>query len=231
MKRKCELLMEIILQRVFTALFAIVSCCFLRFGKITIFSKGNAGAKNLLFGLRRGKRGRRLGLKICSTKNKAALVGLKRDSEKKTFILIDEGGGCDTGISDPVQEVFYYSQIQFAGAIEPKSGKPGLDLTQGFIIYNGLNDSFLESFAHFKNHPPLHTFSAAYLEKDSILDISENRLLVRSGYLTTIRKLPAKKDEQSFEINQFGSGEEMELGKSGLAFYSKSGLVKKEPQE
>lgn len=91
-----------------------------------------------------------------------------------------------------------------------------MDMLPGFIVYNGLNES-LKSLAHFQSHPSLQIFSAAYFQKDTILDISENRLRVRRGYLTVIRAIPANAGKINFEISQFGGGEEMAIGKIGIA--------------
>ena len=155
-------------------------------------------------------------LTICSISTKAALGIPERDFGIPSVLQINDSGQCDKDVPESLDGLLFFSQIQFSGEIEPKSGKAGLELIPGCVFYNGLNEGFLQSFAHFKNHPMLHVFSAIYMQKDTVLEVSEIQLRVRSGFITVMKALSKDSDVGEFEINQFGIGEEIGISEVGL---------------
>lgn len=124
----------------------------------------------------------------------------------------------------------YFSQLQFAGAVEPNSYKPGLKLLPDYLVYNGLTMDFLASFAHYRNNARLHFYKAVFLERDSILirDVDEMKIAGK-GHVITFKAEPigAEDKEVEFKVEQFAPGESWAVGvKSGSITQKDNGVLR-----
>ena len=142
---------------------------------------------------------------LCCSPNQESAASLVPGSANYRGRPIDQDGQCDE--PEAGESAFYYCRIQFAGAIEPKTGKPGLALLPGTVVYNGMEESFLQSFAHFRDHQVLHGYAAVVFQPNSALAMDKDTLIVRGrGHVTVIRATPLNAEGRDFELSQYGPG-------------------------
>jgi hypothetical protein len=102
----------------------------------------------------------------------------------------------------------YYGHIEYAGAAEPLTGKPGLGLLPGIVVYNGRFRSFLEAFRHFSESRNLQDKMGLYLEPDTYLTWDSQGYEVGGmGGLCLWYRSPGASGADGFRIFQYASGE------------------------
>ncbi len=151
-------------------------------------------------------------LVLCCAPNRKSATDLVEGGKTYRAIPIDAQGNC--GPAEPLSEAgsLYFSHIQFAGVLEPKSGKSGIVRLPGTVIYNGMEESFLQSFSHFRENQALHIFSAVVFQPNSTLAVSKDSLIVGGkGHVTVIRATPLDPDGRDFEVSQYRPGESLIL--------------------
>jgi hypothetical protein len=148
---------------------------------------------------------------ICSVQSQDAALSLVDRSKIYCLVHIDDAGACQQSSQPGSIGAIVYAGIQYTGVAEPRSGNPGLVIMPGCVVYNGGRETFLDAFSHYRANVPLQAHSAIYISADSAIHVDDDRITVRTGYLSLMRLAAGKDRKNEFEILQFGSGESLTL--------------------
>lgn len=180
----------------------------------------------LLFLIRQG--GRLELFALCCSQEPKAIHNLVGGYKNCRMLPIDGAGSCPT--AGPLEAVLYYSNLQFVGIVEPRSGKSGLHLLPDTVVYNGMKENFLSSFTHFREQVSLHVYTAIHMQHEATLSVLDRRMSVGGrGHVTVIKARNFDREGRDFEVSQFGPGEEFLFVKGGLQAAEKSRPDRKSP--
>jgi hypothetical protein len=153
---------------------------------------------------------------LCSVQDRSSLVRLIGGLRNLVLIDISDAGERQCSEMEDEAHAVYFGKIQFAGSLEPYSGKSGMELVPHCIVYNGQCNSFMESFSHYKDHPDLHGLTALFVEQGSALRFSGEQVLIVRGHLATVKAAANPLSPQAFDIQQFGGSENLVLDSASL---------------
>jgi hypothetical protein len=147
-------------------------------------------------------------LVFCCVRDINAISKLVRNWKSYAILPIDNEGKCKSTDLLDVNQTLYYSEIQFLGLLEPKSGKKGLNLISDCIVYNSFEGGFLDSFAHYRDHSRLHAYTAIFMEAESTLAQSKQDFRVGGkGSITVMRPKAFDGTGEEFTLSQYSPGE------------------------
>ena len=105
----------------------------------------------------------------------------------------------------------YMGHIQWIGSTEPASGRPGLGILAGTVLYSGLEYDFVSAFAHFQIRSS-HNLCAIFMEAGNVLLLEEDTVYVQGkAGMALIRSGSSAAGSVPFRVSQYCPGEKFPI--------------------